>query len=63
VGWSARLGAAGGAKLVAALIIYPHEVCFLNLFPSLELILYGQVVRTRLWEVPENRKQKYTGLL
>jgi solute carrier family 25 protein 33/36 len=62
-GWSARLGAAGGAKLVAALIMYPHEVCFLNLFPSLELILHGQVVRTRLREVPENGKQKYTGLL
>jgi len=26
-GWSARLGAAGGAKFVAALIMYPHEVC------------------------------------
>jgi solute carrier family 25 protein 33/36 len=26
-GWSARLSAAGGAKLVAALIMYPHEVC------------------------------------
>jgi solute carrier family 25 protein 33/36 len=62
-GWSTRLGTAGGAKLVAALIIYPYEVCFLNLFPSLELILYGQVVRTRLREVPENGKQKYTGLL
>ncbi len=26
-GWSARLGAARGAKLVIALIIYPHKVC------------------------------------
>jgi solute carrier family 25 protein 33/36 len=40
-GWSARLGAAGGAKLVAALIMYPHEVCLLKPFPSLKLILYG----------------------
>lgn len=62
-GWSMRLGAAGGAKLVAALIMYPHEVCLLKPFPSLKLILHGQVVRTRLRETPENGKQKYTGLL
>lgn len=28
VDWTGSIGAAGGAKLVAALITYPHEVCF-----------------------------------
>lgn len=28
VGWTGSTGAAGGAKLVAALATYPHEVCF-----------------------------------
>lgn len=31
VEWTGRVGAAGGAKLVAALLTYPHEV---SLFPS-----------------------------
>lgn len=58
-----RLSAAEGAKLVAALIVYPHELYLLKPFPSLKLILRGQVVRTRLRETPENGKQKHTGLL
>jgi hypothetical protein len=51
-----RLGTTRGAKLITALIIYLYKVYLLKPFHSLELILYRQVVRTRLQEVPENRK-------
>lgn len=38
VGWTGSTGAAGGAKLVAALATYPHEVFLPSLFSSIMLI-------------------------
>jgi hypothetical protein len=35
--WGGKIGAAGGAKLVAAIVTYPHEVTTLFILRGLEL--------------------------
>ena len=67
VQWGGKLTAAGGAKLLAAVITYPHEVRPHSLSLSQReehLIESAQVVRTRLRLAPtENGRMKYTGLV
>lgn len=63
--WFGMLGSAGGAKMVATLITYPHEVC---LFSSSskhppQLMFLFQVLRTRLRQPSVDGVIKYTGLL
>jgi hypothetical protein len=66
VEWTGKVGAAGSAKLFAALITYPHEVRLLVPADSPnKLTCVPQVVRTRLRLAPTTKggKPKYTGLV
>ena len=64
VEWTGNVGAAGSAKLVAALATYPHEVSRTQPAEPDNTLTYYQVVRTRLRQAPtENGHLKYTGLI
>lgn len=64
VDWTGTVGAAGGAKLVAAILAYPHEVSRAARACFRRLTVGCQVARTRLRQAPmDNGQPKYKGLI